>query len=136
MTRRDLLRISGAATSANLSRATARQRPNFVFLIADDLTYRGIRALGNPEIETPNLDRLVRRGCTFTHCFHQGSCLGAVCVASRTMLHTGMTAFRARANAETAPLWGATLGQAGYRTHVSGKWHLSDANLKRSFQNR
>jgi choline-sulfatase len=138
MTRRDLLRIGSAAASAQCPSAApgAGKRPNFLFLIADDLTYRGIRALGNPEIETPNLDRVTRRGCTFTHCCHQGSWLGAVCVASRTMLNTGMTAFRARKNAETASLWGETLGKAGYRTYITGKWHLSEANLARNFQHR
>src|SRR5688572_22327839 len=98
VTRRDLLRISSAA-SAGFPRAAAAgpaKPPNFLFLIADDLTYRGIHALGNSEIQTPNLDRLVRRGCTFTHCFHQGSWSGAVCVPSRTMLNTGLSAFHAR----------------------------------------
>ena len=134
ITRRDLLRMGGAAAAPFANAADAR--PNFVFLIADDLTYNGVRALGNPEIETPNLDRVVRSGCTFTHCFHQGSWTGAVCVASRTMLNTGMTAFRARKNAETAPLWGETLAKAGYRTYITGKWHLSDANLARGFRHR
>ena len=139
MTRRDLLKVSGAATSAELSRATlsaAGKRPNFLFMIADDLTYRGVQALGNPEIQTPNLDRLARRGCAFTHCFHQGSWLPAVCVASRTMLNTGLTAFRAHRNSETAPLWAETLGKAGYDTYMVGKWHLSEANLNRSFKQK
>ena len=137
MTRRDLLRIGGAA-SARLSHAAFAlgKRPNFLFLIADDLTYRGVHALGNPEIQTPHLDRLVRRGCTFTHCFHQGSWVGAVCIPSRTMLNTGLTAFRARARAETTPLWGETLGKAGYQTYIAGKWHLSKTNLDRSFQTK
>jgi arylsulfatase A-like enzyme len=137
MTRRDLLKMSGAAASAELSLATvggAERRPNFLFMIADDLTYRGVHALGNSEIQTPNLDRLVRRGCAFTHCFHQGSWLPAVCVASRTMLNTGLTAFRAHKNSETAPLWGQTLGAAGYDSCIVGKWHLSQANLDRGFR--
>ncbi|SPE36069.1 exported hypothetical protein [Candidatus Sulfopaludibacter sp. SbA3] len=58
-------------------------RPNFLFMIADDLTYRAIHSLNNPEVQTPSLDRLMRRGCTFTHCFHNGSWTGAVCVPSR-----------------------------------------------------
>ena len=45
--------------------------------------------MGNDEIETPNLDRLVRNGVTFTHAYNQGAWHGAVCVASRTMLNTG-----------------------------------------------
>ena len=122
--------LAGAAGAAR----AALPRPNILFLIADDLTWRGIRALGNAELDTPNLDRLVRRGCTFTHCFHQGSWSGAVCIASRTMLNTGLTAFRARRQVEETPLWGETLGAAGYDTAIVGKWHLSDTTLRRSFQ--
>src|SRR4029079_2240524 len=93
-----------------------------------------IRALNNSEIQTPNLDRLARRGCAFTHCFHQGSWLPAVCVASRSMLNSGLTAFRVRKHIEETPLWAQTLGDAGYDTSIAGKWHLSQANLKRSFK--
>jgi choline-sulfatase len=45
-------------------------RPNFLFMIADDLTYRTIHSLNNSEVHTPNLDRLTASGCSFTHCFH------------------------------------------------------------------
>ncbi|MDE3198931.1 MAG: sulfatase-like hydrolase/transferase, partial [Acidobacteriota bacterium] len=112
----------------------APARPNFLFLIADDLTHRSLQTLNNPEVETPNLNRLVRRGCTFTHCFHQGSWSPAVCIASRTMLNSGLTAFRAERRIEQTPLWGETLGAAGYHTAIVGKWHLSGATLKRSFR--
>jgi arylsulfatase A-like enzyme len=141
-TRRDLL-IAGAAAAlppiaaAQRSAAVAGKPaglPNFLFLIADDLTYRAIHSLNNPEIQTPNLDRLVQRGCTFTHCFHQGSWSGAVCVPSRTMLNTGLSTFHAHKRAEETPLWGQTLGDAGYDTSIIGKWHLSQANLRRSFK--
>jgi choline-sulfatase len=47
------------------------QRPNFLFIIADDLMFRTINSINNPEVHTPNLDKLVRSGCHFTHCFHQ-----------------------------------------------------------------
>ena len=114
--------------------AQAADRPNFLFLIADDLTYNGIRAMGNSEVETPHLDRLIGRGCAFTHCFHQGSWLAAVCVASRSMLNSGISAFRVQKQFETAPLWGETLGKAGYNTAMVGKWHLSKSALDRSFQ--
>ena len=131
MDRRQFLQ-SAAATAATA--APNPPRPNFLFLIADDLTHNGIRAMGNQEIETPNLDRLAARGCAFTHCFHQGSWSGAVCVPSRTMLNSGLTAFRAQRDFEQTPLWGETLGKAGYETFMAGKWHLSKPALERSFQ--
>ncbi|MDE3198355.1 MAG: sulfatase-like hydrolase/transferase [Acidobacteriota bacterium] len=134
MDRRNFLKATAVqiAAAGHLD-AQPKERPNFLFLIADDLTFRGVRALGNHEVETPAIDRLIERGCTFTHCFHQGSWSGAVCIASRTMLNTGMTAFRARKEVETTPLWGQTFSEAGYDTHLVGKWHLSRPALKRSF---
>jgi choline-sulfatase len=103
-------------------------------MIADDLTYRAINALNNHEIRTPNLNRLARSGCSFTHCFHQGSWNPAVCIASRTMLNTGVSCFRAPFVMDEVPTWGQTLGRAGYETYIVGKWHLDETTLQRSFQ--
>ncbi len=139
MHRRNFLK-SAAGRSAALGQvvrgpADARSpRPNFLVLIADDLTFRGIHTLNNPEVETPNLDRLCRSGCVFTHAFHQGSWTPAVCIASRTMLNSGLTTFRAQKQLDDTPLWGQTLGNAGYDTFIAGKWHLDPTTLQRSFK--
>jgi arylsulfatase A-like enzyme len=148
MDRRKFLELLSAAlpaistANAGIVQATpdpaAGDRPNFLFLIADDLMFRTIGAINNPEVHTPNLDRLVRSGCHFTHCFHQGSWTGAVCVASRTMLNTGLTSFRAQhalpANqSASVPVWGQTLRAHGYDTFITGKWHLDAVSLQRSF---
>jgi choline-sulfatase len=132
--RRKFLKSAAAQVAATAVASGAESRPNFLFMIADDLTYRAVRALGNKEVETPSLDRLIERGCLFTHCFHQGSWSGAVCVPSRTMLNSGLTAFRARKHFESSPLWAETFGSAGYDTFIIGKWHLSQPALKRSFK--
>jgi len=71
------------------------ERPNILFLFADDLTYEAIRAFGHTDIDTPNIDRLVNRGTTFSHAYNMGSWSGAVCVASRTMLITGRSVWDA-----------------------------------------
>ncbi len=133
MNRRTFLASALTAPAVTQAAAPTAGRPNFLFMIADDLTYKGIRAMGNPEVETPNLDGLMRRGCTFTHAFHQGSWTGAVCIASRSMLNSGLTAFRAQKEIEQVPLWGQTMGDAGYATSIVGKWHLSKTTLERSF---
>ena len=72
-------------------------RPNIVFIFADDQCFETIHQLGNTEIQTPNLDELARRGTTFSHAFNMGSWSGAVCVASRTMLNTGRFVWNANA---------------------------------------
>jgi len=114
--------------------AIAEAKPNVLFLFADDQAFSTIHALGNDEIETPNLDRLVARSTTFTHAYNMGSWSGAVCVASRTMLNTGRFIWRAQATdleqarAEEV-LWSQLLNRAGYDTYFTGKWHVRlDAN--------
>jgi len=133
--RRDFLKTAIVQTAAvDLARPATAERPNFLFMIADDLTYRGVRAMGNSEIQTPNIDALMNRGCVFTHCFHQGSWSGAVSVPSRTMLNCGLTAFHAQKHFEESPLWAETFGKAGYHTLLIGKWHLSKTSLARAFK--
>ena len=128
------LATTGGIASGRQEPASQSPRPNFLFMIADDLTYRSIHSLNNKEVHTPNLDRLVRSGVSFTHCFHQGSWSPAVCVPSRTMLNSGLSAFRAQKMFDSVPLWGQTLGNAGYETYIVGKWHLDPTALERSFK--
>ncbi|MCA9094339.1 MAG: sulfatase-like hydrolase/transferase, partial [Planctomycetaceae bacterium] len=52
--------------------AEGERPPNIVLILADDQSYETVRALGHTDIETPNLDRLVERGTTFTHCYNMG----------------------------------------------------------------
>ena len=85
-----------------------------------------MRALGNPLLQTPNLDSLVERGMTFTHCYTMGSMVGAVCTPSRTMMLTGRSWQRipgapgAAPNAKDPTTFLPRIIQAaGYQT-----WHL------------
>lgn len=111
----------------------AAEKPNILFIYADDQSFETIHALGNDEIETPNLDRLVRRGASFTHAYNMGSWSGAVCVASRTMINTGRYLWHARAldgrkqlerERAAGRLWPQLLKRAGYETYMTGKWHV------------
>lgn len=105
--------------------------PNILFLFADDQCHETIRSLGGVGVETPNLDRLVRRGTAFTHAYNMGSWSPAVCVASRTMLVTGRSVWRANAiyNAtdkerEAGRPWPQLMSKVGYATYFTGKWHI------------
>ncbi len=109
----------------------AADKPNVVFIISDDQSYETIRALGHTDIETPNLDRLTASGTTFTHTYNMGAWHGAVCVASRSMLITGRTVWRAKGmekslntEREAGRLWPQRMAAQGYETYMSGKWHI------------
>lgn len=109
----------------------AAAKPNVLFLFSDDQSYETIRALGHTDIDTPNLDRLVAKGTAFTHAYNMGAWHGAVCVASRTMLVTGKTVWRAKAaeksldaNIAAKRLWPQRMAAQGYETYFSGKWHI------------
>lgn len=108
-------------------------KPNVLFIITDDQSYEAIGEFGLVDIETPNLDRLVKQGTTFTHAYNMGAWNGAVCIASRTMLVTGRSLYDAgdfepqlRDNIEDS--WPRLMKAAGYRTYFAGKWHVK-ANL-------
>jgi choline-sulfatase len=118
-----------------LSAATllpAAEKPNILFIYSDDQSYETIRARGLTDIDTPNLDRLAERGTTFTRAYNMGAWHGAICVASRTMLVTGRTVWRAKANEKNLDadlaakrLWPQRMAAQGYETYFSGKWHIS-----------
>jgi arylsulfatase A-like enzyme len=137
MNRRQFLRTMGLGAAAiamprSSGAATAEAgKPNFLFIFADDQTFEAVNALGCDEVQTPNLNRLVRGGVTFTHAYNQGAWHGAVCVASRTMLNTGRFLWHAKRvepqldqEAGEGRLWAQYLGAAGYDTYMAGKWHV------------
>ena len=143
--RREFLKalgIGGAALALSPGQLLAGDKPdkpNILFLFADDQTYECIRSLGYDEIETPNLDRLVGGGVTFTHAYNQGSWSGAVCIASRCMLNTGRFLWHAQKVYRSAEkerdagrFWSEHMKRAGYETYMTGKWHVR-ANPQKAF---
>lgn len=108
-----------------------KEKPNILFLFADDQCHSTIHALGNNEIITPNLDKLVEAGVSFRNAYNMGSWSGAVCLASRAMLNSGMTVWRAnqadkrmQQRANKNQMWGNLMQKAGYETYMTGKWHV------------
>lgn len=140
LTRRDLLK-AGAAPRAGF--AQTGRRPNILFLLSDDQRFDTIAALGNREIRTPHLDRLVRRGTAFDRAAIMGGTVGAVCIPSRAMLLTGQTLFHVHESVvepkegerrgRPFEMFPETFRKAGYQTVGIGKWHNGPRLYARCF---
>ena len=108
-------------------------RPNILFLFADDQRADTIRAWGNEWIDTPNLDRLAAEGLSFERNYVFGSNSGAVCVPSRAMVLTGRSWMRSPNDMRGVRTLPRELEAVGYRTFITGKWHNGEEALLRSF---
>lgn len=112
----------------------AANQPNILMVLTDDQRADTIHALGNPHIQTPNLDRLAQSGMAFTRAYCMGGLQGAVCVPARAMFLSGRTLFRASEKLQGQATWPEVFGRAGYHTFITGKWHNEAPALLRSFK--
>lgn len=123
--------------------ATAAQRPNVVFIMADDLGYHDLGCYGQKKIRTPSIDAMAVEGTRFTDVYSGSS----VCAPARATLMTGKHAGHARIRgnfpaeggsrdmhgalrlslAEDETTLAEVLKTAGYATAMSGKWGLGEA---------
>jgi arylsulfatase len=110
-------------------------RPNIVLVLADDMGYSDIGSYGAPVIETSTLDRLSENGLRFTQFYNT-----ARCVPTRASLLTGLyphqaglghmtfdqdlPGYRGDLNEHNVTI-AKMLGEAGYSTYMSGKWHVT-----------
>lgn len=102
-------------------------KPNIIFILADDLGYGDLGCYGQKKIQTPHIDRLAAEGIRFTQ-FYAGS---TVCAPSRACLMTGYHTGHARIRGnDPVPLRpedvtvAETLREARYKTAVVGKWGM------------
>lgn len=115
--------------------ASTAEKPNVIFILADDLGYGDLGCYGQKKIRTPNLDRMASEGMRFVQ-FYAGS---TVCAPSRSVLmtgqHLGHTTVRGNAgknNLEAQTLReddvtvAEVLKSAGYSTGLIGKWGLGE----------
>lgn len=101
--------------------------PNVLWIMADQLRYAALGFAGDPNVATPNIDRLAAQGTAF----HGAVSQYPVCVPYRASLMTGLhsPANGAERHGDfidpSLPTVATAMGAAGYRTCFTGKWHLA-----------
>ena len=118
--------IAFALTLACSTAALAADKPNIVYIMADELGYYELSCMGNPHIRTPNIDRMAATGMRFT----QGLAGSSVCAPTRCVLMTGKHGGHTsvRVNGGGTPLRAeektiaSMLKEHGYATGGFGKW--------------
>lgn len=111
--------------AAAQSTTASSQQPNVLILLADDMTYHDLGSYGNPDVHTPNLDRLAEQGVKFKHAYNSAP----MCAPTRMSLYTGLHPVRSGAwpnhgvvypDVRSMPHY---LGDLGYRVAIIGKRH-------------
>jgi len=132
---RILLTLWGIAGILVIGGATERpDKPNIIIMMADDMGFSDIGCYGS-EIQTPNLDSLARNGVRFTQFYNT-----ARCCPTRATLLTGLYAhqagighmmndrgydgYRGELSGDCVTI-AEVMKAAGYRTYMSGKWHVT-----------
>ncbi|QDU95623.1 sulfatase family protein [Lignipirellula cremea] len=121
-----LLAVVVVQATCALSVFAAEERPNILFIMADDHGYQAIGAYGSVVNETPNIDRIATEGMRFDRCFVTNS----ICGPSRAVILTGKYSHQNgfRTNGDrfdgSQQTVAKLLQKAGYQTAVVGKWHL------------
>ena len=141
-TRREFIKLMGVTAasagasclltgcnSTGMMTGGRKNRPNIIYILADDLGYGDLGCYGQKTIKTPNIDKLAAEGMRFTD-HYAGS---TVCAPSRcclmTGLHTGHALIRGNARVPLRPsdvTVAELLNEAGYSTGIVGKWGLGE----------
>ena len=123
--------LSGCNNAAQKSNGQNDQKPNIIYIFADDLGIGDLSCYGATKVSTPNIDRLAGQGVQFTNAY----ATSATSTPSRFGLLTGMYPWRQK-NTGIAPgnseliidtacvTMADMLKDAGYATGAVGKWHL------------
>ncbi|WP_153556634.1 arylsulfatase [Roseimaritima sediminicola] len=126
--------LLGQVFDLSAGAAEPRSRPNIIYIMSDDMGYSDIGCYGS-EIDTPNLNAMAAGGLRFTQFYNT-----ARCCPTRASLLTGLyphqagighmmndrghDGYRGELNRRSVTI-AEVLGAAGYRTYISGKWHVT-----------
>ena len=132
-----LMAVAALLAMTIASTALANEKPNIIFILADDLGYGDLGCYGQKQILTPRLDQMAVEGMRFTQ-FYAGC---TVCAPSRSVLmtgqHTGRTWVRGNAGGDNSIIQSLraedvtvadVLKGAGYRNGLIGKWGLGEVD--------
>ncbi|MCL5271179.1 MAG: choline-sulfatase [bacterium] len=117
---------------------TSITRPNIVLIMADQMAFDVVGALGHPVVKTPHIDRLAGQGVAFTNCY----CNSPLCTPSRASFVTGTLTRRNGVfdNGVELPASAPTIMHLlrcnGYRTILSGKMHFIGPDQLHGFSER
>lgn len=136
MDRRDFLKAAGASlVISGAAQAAAdrgrKNRPSFLFILADDVTYNDLGCFGGKNVKTPNIDQLAREGIRFNRAY----CAMSMCAPFRAELYTGLYPVR------NGVAWNHSIAKQGtksvchylrelnYRVGITGKTHVKPASV-------
>lgn len=132
MTNRALLSAFACLCTALCCAQTLPKQPDIVFFLIDDLGYADCGFNGGKEIKTPNIDRLAQSGAIIENHYVQPVCspTRSTLMTGRYPTHTGVYTIVSPGAGWGLPLAERTLADAlrsaGYRTALTGKWHLGE----------
>lgn len=132
--------IRAADTGSAPQEKGSPARPNILFILTDDQRWNALGCMGNPNIQTPNIDHLAREGVMFRNHF----VTTAICCCSRASILSGQyvrrhgigdfaTPFSATQWAETYP---ALLREGGYRTGFIGKFGVGNDQAVKAMEDK
>jgi arylsulfatase A-like enzyme len=121
-----------ATVKSTAKSVSPAKKPNVLFILVDDFGWRDIAGTGSTFYETPNMDKLIAQGMTFTQAYASYP----RCVPSRYSIMTGSYPARMAAKggdenmriAEPNVSIGQAMKNSGYHTFYIGKWHLGKAD--------
>jgi len=128
--------VFGALSASFIPSSHNTVPPNIIIILADDMGYSDIGCYGS-EINTPNIDQLAQEGVKFTQFYNSARCCPTRASLLTGMYHhkTGMggmtntnielPAYQGYLNKECMT-FGEIFKSAGYKTYLSGKWHVGD----------